>query len=194
MEFEAVLRHRRSTRTFLDEPVPDDRLEAVLLAGANAPIGSNLFHDIHLTVLTDKSVMTALCEAESRRMLDKVFKRKVGGEIDPGKMPSKRKPFYGAPVVIIVSHRRQDLQPGIEFANCAVVVHTMHLAATNLGLGSVYVWGILESMREIPELDRTGLLELPENFAPLMGLMLGLPKVPLKDKAPTPDKIPINYI
>jgi nitroreductase len=196
VDFDEVLRRRRSTRTFLAGPVPDPELQAVLLAGSNAPIGSNLVRDVHLTVLTDKEIMRSLCEANQERMTaDKVFSERVAGEIvKAGFDPPRREPFYGAPAVIIVSHRRQDLQPGIEFANCAVVVHTMHLAATNLGLGSVYVWGILEAMRVRPELNRTALLGLPENFEPLMGLMLGRPRTPLKERDLKAGKLPVNHV
>lgn len=195
MDFDEVLRKRRSTRTYLDEPVEPADLEQVLLAGSNAPIGSNLCRDIHLTVLTDKEIMRSLCEANDKRMSDKAFMEKVAGEIAKGgKEPLHKKPFYGAPVVIIVSHRLQDLQPGIEYANATSVVHTMHLAATNLGLGSVYMWGILEAMRESPELDKTAILSAPDGFQPLMGLMLGRPKLPLKDKPLIKDKLPVNYL
>jgi nitroreductase len=70
----------------------------------------------------------------------------------------------------------------------------MHLAATSLGLGSVYVGGILEALRDMPELDKTAILGLPEGFEPLMGLMLGHPKLPLKDKPLIADKLPVNYV
>ena len=55
------------------------------------------------------------------------------------------------------------------------VVNQMHLAATDLGLGSVYMWGALESMRMIPELDHAELLQLPEDFEPLIALAVGYP-------------------
>jgi nitroreductase len=195
MDFDEVLRKRRSTRAFLDEPISEGELEAVLLAGSNAPVGSNLHGDLHLTVLTDKTVMASLCQANQRRMADKAFTEKVIGEINlADDQAPQAKPFYGAPVVIIVSHRRQDLQPGIEYANVTSLVQTMHLAATNLGLGSVYVWGILEAMRVMPELDGTAALGLPEDFEPLMGLMLGHPRRPLKDRPPTLGKIKVNRV
>ena len=195
MDFDEVLRKRRSTRTYLDEPLKAEEIDAVLLAGANAPIGSNLIRDVHLTVLTDKAVMSLLCDAADLRHSDQEYYQKVAGEIiAAGKERPHNKPFYGAPAVIIVSHRRQDLQPGIEYANVTSVVHTMHLAATSLGLGSVYVWGILEAMRLNPELDRTSALGLPPDFEPLMGLMLGRPKLPLKDRPLTPGKLPVNYV
>jgi hypothetical protein len=37
------------------------------------------------------------------------------------------------------------------------------------------MWGALESMRIISELDHTGLLQLPEDFEPLIALAVGYP-------------------
>ena len=82
-------------------------------------------------------------------------------------------PFYHAPTVIFVSHRKQDLQPRIEWANAACVTLQTHLAATDLGLQSVFSWFALESMRLSPELDRTDLRSLPDGFDPLIGLSVG---------------------
>ncbi|MDR2456293.1 MAG: nitroreductase family protein [Deltaproteobacteria bacterium] len=195
MDFSEVLRRRRSTRSFLDQEITEAELSSVILAGSSAPVGSNLYRDLHLTVLRDRKIMRSLCQANERRMKDPIFFEKVAGEIvKDGKEPVQREPFYGAPVVIIVSHRKQSLQPGIEYANAASVVQTMHLAATSLGLGSVYAWGALEAMREAPELDKTALLNLPEGFEPLLGLMLGRSKTPLSEKALAPGKLPVTYI
>jgi len=195
MEFNKVLRERRSTRKYSSEQITKAELDEILLAGINAPIGSNLYKDIHITVIQDKDVMAKMCAAANLRLKDRAVYEKLAGEIIAGgKELPQPIPFYGAPTVIIVSHRAQTIQPGIEYANVTSVVHTMHLAATNLGLGSVYVWGILESMRLNPELDRTALLNLPDDFFPLMGLMVGYPANPLVEQDFIPEKIPVNYI
>ena len=70
----------------------------------------------------------------------------------------------------------------------------MHLAATDLGLASVFMWGSLEAMRIYPRFDHTDLLQLPENFEPLLGLAVGYPEKPLKEKELRKDKIEVNYL
>ena len=70
----------------------------------------------------------------------------------------------------------------------------MHLEATSLGLGSVFMWGALESARMLPEFDRTDLLELPEDFQPLLGLAVGHPAAEPKVKVLTDQKIGMNII
>ena len=59
------------------------------------------------------------------------------------------------------------------------IANQMHLAATDLGLGSVYMWGALESVLMIPALDHTERLKLPDDFAPLIALAVGYPEKPL---------------
>ena len=116
-------------------------VRAILLAAAAAPVGSRLYKDIHLTVIQDKEILRQLSLAAAKRYADRekikeIIIQKPGAE-DAGKVYD---PFYGAPTVIFVSHRNQTLQPGIEFSNAACVTYSMHLAATELGLGSVFMW------------------------------------------------------
>jgi nitroreductase len=62
-----------------------------------------------------------------------------------------------------------------------------------LGLGSVFMWHALESMREIPELDNSYLLNLPEDFSPLLGIALGYPAQPPKARE-LKEKIQTDYM
>ncbi|ACL20188.1 nitroreductase [Desulfitobacterium hafniense DCB-2] len=96
--------------------------------------------------------------------------------------------------MIFVSHRKQNLQPGIEFANVTCIAYSMHLAAACLGLGSVFIWGSLEAMREIPELDNTAVLNLPDDFEPLLGIAIGHPEQKFKARDLRTDKLAINYL
>ena len=186
MEFEKLLRMRQSTRAYQDRQITPEQLKKILDAANRAPIGSNLYKDVHLTVVQDQNVLLKLCEAAWERFSTRQKVEEIAGDTldksDPA--PDERHPnlFYGAPTVIFVSHRKQDLQPGIEWANVTSVVNQMHLAATDLGLGSVYMWGALESMRMIPEKDHTDLLRLPEYFEPLIALAVGYPAQELKER------------
>ena len=174
MEFFDLLTRRRSFRRFTDRPVCDADLEKILQAANAAPVGSNLYGDVHLTLVQDRTVLDRLAEAARFRMRDKATMHKITRSIQADEsVKQSLDPFYGAPAVIFVSHRRQDLQPGIEYANVTSLVSAMHLAATALGLGSVYIWGALEAMRAYPQYDHADLLQLPENFEPLLGIAIG---------------------
>ena len=159
-------------------------------------MGSNLNEDIRITVVRDRSVLAELAAAMKRRREDKAALARITEKIpDKGGIAQGGfDPFYGAPVVFIVSHRKQDLQPGIEFSNVMSVAMMMHLEATELGLGSVFMWGSLEAMRMYPEYDRSSVLQLPQDFRPLLGLAVGYPAQPAESREIDPDKFTVNYL
>ncbi len=191
---------RSSCRKYTDEPVSEEKIRKIILAANAAPVGSRRYADIHLTVVRDRRVLDALGEAAKERFRDRKIAEKIIGEVKApegpktGEAKKKNDPFYHAPVVIFISHRKQDLQPGIEWANAAAVAYAMHLEAVSLGLGSVFIWGALEAARYLPEFDRTDLLKLPEDFQPLMGLAIGHCAEPAKPRELTDQKIEVNEI
>ena len=198
MEFEKILKMRQSTREFQEEQISEEELQALIDAANRAPVGSNLYRDVHLTVVQDQDLLLKLCEAAWKRFSSRDKIEEIAGEVkDKGHDALKNhRPnlFYGAPTVIFVSHRKQDLQPGIEWANSTSVINQMHLEALNLGLGSVYMWGALESMRMFPELDHTDLLEIPENYEPLIALAVGYPKNALEERELRHQPFEVNRI
>jgi nitroreductase len=195
MDYFELLRYRKSTRKFTKEQISNNNLSDILAAANSAPVGSNLYRDVHLTVVQNRDVLDKLSEAAAKRWEDKVKMKKIVGDTTGIELNRKEfDPFYGAPTVIFVSHRRQDLQPGIEYSNAACITYSMHLAAANLGLGSVFMWGALEAMREIPELDNTAVLSLPDGFEPLIGIAVGHPATVLGARDLKTDKISINYL
>lgn len=194
MELFELLSQRHSVRKFEDRPVPGELIDKILLAANTAPVGSNLYKDVHLTVVQDRAVLHKIAEAARYRMKDRATMKAITESIRNHPQQKEMDPFYGAPVVIFVSHRRQDLQPGIQYCNVTSIVQTMHLAAAELGLGSVYMWGSLEAMRIYPQFDNTGLLELPADFEPLLGIAIGYAAQERPPRTPDPNKIGVNYI
>ena len=191
-----LLSLRRSCRRYADVPLEEEFLRKILLAANAAPVGSNRTEDIRLTVVTDRTVMDSFSDAMERRRQDREALASITEKVDdePVTEPGRFDPFYGAPAVIFVSHRRQDLQPGIEYANAMSVAMAMHLEATDLGLGSVFIWGVLEAMRLYPEYDRTRLLGLPEGFEPLLGLAVGHPAATMVPGSLKEDVFPADFI
>ena len=196
MDFLELMARRHSCRRFTDEPLASEQMERLLLAACAAPIGSNLTEDIHLTVVSDRSVLDAFSLAMGRRRRDKAAMTAITEKVSDAAVTEGTTfdPFYGAPTVVFISHRRQELQPGIEFSNVMSVAMAMHLEATELGLGSVFIWGALEAMRMYPEYDRTELLELPEDFEPLLGLAVGHPAAPAAQRLPSSHRLDVNFI
>jgi nitroreductase len=190
MEFGDVLKLRRSTRKFSNGDLTEAEIDAILAAGEAAPTGSALYKNVHLTVLRDRELIQALAgPAEERKKDPEVQKALAAAGVDLKARASQSSgpAFYGAPVVYIVSHRKLPAAPGITFCNAAIVAYTMHLAATDRGLGSVLIWGILEAVRLRPELGLYEKLGLPEDFEPLLGVVAGR-----YVEAPEPRDIPAN--
>lgn len=196
MDFEKLLTIRQATRKFKSQQIRPEEVEQIISAANHAPVGSNLYKDVHITVMQDQNKLLYLCEAAWKRFSSRDKVEKVAGDTVKGSELSVKHPnlFYGAPTVFFVSHRKQDLQPGIEWANVTTITTIMHLEATNLGLGSVFMWGALESMRMFPELDHTSVLELPADFQALIALAVGYPEKELGIDPHHHDPIGVNFV
>ena len=78
--------------------------------------------------------------------------------------------IYDAPALIIVSCPPSPA-PGIADQNAACVVTTMALMATELGLGSIYLYGVTANLQKDKEKQLS--FGIPENFTPLAALAVG---------------------
>lgn len=140
-----TLLSRRSTKAYLDTPVPEYLLDKVLEAGLYAPTGRNN-QDVICVAVTNKAI---------RDQLSKMNAAVMGVDSDP---------FYGAPCVIVVlaeSTGTTWVEDG------SLVLGNMMNAAQALGLGSCWIhralqmfdsdegkallkqWGLPETMRGV---------------------------------------------
>ena len=140
-----TLLSRRSTKAYLDTPVPEELLDQVLQAGLYAPTGRNN-QDVICVAVTDQLI---------RDQLSRMNAQILGAKADP---------FYGAPCVIVVlaeSTGTTWVEDGSR------VLGNMMNAAQALGLGSCWIhrarqmfdsdegkallkaWGLPETMRGV---------------------------------------------
>ena len=147
---------RKSTRAFKAEQISDEDLDIILGAGCAAPVGMGAYETIHLTVLQNQDLMDQITGAAV----------KAFGKPD-------LKPLYGAPTLVVVSSKKHSRIPNIEYANAACIIENMLLAATDLGLGSVFLWGFIDALNASP--DILNKLDIPEGFIPVSGVALGYP-------------------
>ena len=80
MEFEKLLRMRQSTRNYQDKQITQEQLKKILDAANRAPIGSNLYKDVHLTVVQDQNVLLKLCEAAWERFSTRQKVEEIAGD------------------------------------------------------------------------------------------------------------------
>lgn len=175
MEFKDVLLTRRTTRRYLPEQIPDEMLDHVLQAAQTAPIAGADYTMTHITVVQNTDMMRALRESCTMKLPDS------GEPVDA---------FYGAPTVLFLSGHGIS-KDCIEYSNIGCAIENMLLAATDLGLGSTYIWGCLRKLRKHPEIIAT--LALPEGYVLLSGVALGYPAEPLAVR-PVPGTIGVNRI
>lgn len=172
MELSQAIFTRCSCRSYTDQPVSEEHLNAVLAAGNAAPVGMGAYGTVHLTVIRSKEFIAALSQATCE------FMKREGD------------PLYGAPILILVS-AKPAMPPTIEFQNTGTIMENMMLAATDLGLGSVYLMGAIAALKTKPEL--VAQLNLPEGFVPVAAAALGHPTQPAVLREPQ-QKIEVSFL
>jgi len=132
-----AIHKRRSTRSFTEQQVENEKLETLLDAAIWAPSGGNnqswLF-----TAIQNKDILLDLNE-----LVREGFQTWVPDDDYPAKHSAKASSqkdsynfYYQAPTLIIASNR-----PNYEnaMADCALALGNIFLAAQSMGLGSCYI-------------------------------------------------------
>ena len=180
-----VISERYSCRSYTGEPVEHEKLEAIALAGIQAPSAVNS-QRWRIVVITDKRLIEELDGASLeylRNSDDSAAYERI--------MSRGGKSFYNAPVMFLVL-----TQPGGHFnpeLDCGIVVENMALAATSLGLGSC-----INAMCgfAVAALDTGALaafkerVNWPQGWEFAIGLLVGYPAdAPHSPHEPDPGKI-----
>ena len=176
MEFREALLRRRSCRSYQEKSVEPRALGMILEAANAAPVGMKLYENVQLTVVQNQELLSAITENF----------RKITGKQDLN-------PLYGAPALILVSVREKEGQiHPVDVANVACIVENMHLQATELNLGSCYLFGIIETLNQ--SFDLLYKLGLQDGFWPVSALAVGYPteEAPLREA--TIKRIHTNFI
>lgn len=166
---------RKSVRTYNGKSITDAELNQILKAAYAAPVGRALFDTLNITVISNRDFLNKweeYCESQSGR-----------------------KPFYGAPTLVLVSSLipATDLNSvNVNFSNAAILVQNMAIAATELGVGSCHIWGAVRSLNDNAELLAE--LNLPEDFVPCCAIILGHTDEKYELRDIPENKIKTNFI
>ena len=167
-----AIKARHSTRAFSGTQVGAADLEAILFAGGQAAVGGADFKSMKLIAVQDPEVLAAIDEASAKRR--------------PGSHP-----LYGAPTLIVLASK-QSILPNIEFTNAGCVLENILLAATDLGVDSIYLWMPMYGINEEPELmSRLG---FPEGFTCIGTVALGYADKEFKKPRADEQRIEVAYI
>ncbi len=148
-----VIATRRSIRRFKDTPVPDELIEAVLMAGIQAPSGKNRQPWRFIVVTGER-------RAEMLRILRAGIDRaKAQGE-DPGSSEWTARVMEQAPVTIFITNPDgtppwlehtidQMVDDVVDIQSVGAAIQTMLLAAVELGLGSLWICDVFYAYEEL---------------------------------------------
>jgi len=176
METMKAIASRQSCRSYTGEQVTEEVLQTILEAANASPVGMAKFDEVKLTVIQNKVLL---------EKLDQVGADFMGN-------PDLR-PTYGAPTIILVSAiKPTDPQNPSSYCNAACIVENMAIAAADLGLGSVYLLGVIAALGTNTALCTD--LKVPDGFIPVSAIALGKSKEPLKERILTTSKIVTEYV
>jgi nitroreductase len=160
-----IIKQRRSIRSYQDEQIKEEELQAVLEAGMYAPNAGD--QAWHFTAVQNKSLLDRLNLAakEAARQMDNIPHLKQLGNDE------KFNCLYGAPTLIIVSGNGQVPIP-LE-ADCAAATQNLLLAAESLGLGTCWIFFVLLAFNSPQGAELRKELKIPENYKPYNSAVLG---------------------
>lgn len=173
MEFMDVVKNRQSCRAFSDKKVTESELTTILQAANAAPVGNGQYQDVQLTVIQNEELLAKL-EANTHNAI-----------------PAMEHPIYGATTVIAVNCKKGE-NPAMGMANASTIVENMLLAATSLGLGSVYLMAVPATAQYNAELCQE--IEVPEGFVPCAMVALGTPQAAPQERELTTERIHTEYV
>ncbi|MDD3207375.1 MAG: hypothetical protein GX816_01005 [Erysipelotrichia bacterium] len=160
--FDAIKR-RQSIREFDKEKVSDENLKLILEAAYHAPIGRAAYSRYELLVIKDEAIIEDLAKKIMR----------IGILL--------KHPFFHAPLVIFVTGKAN--RERLDGCDTGCLIQNMMLAATELGLGSCFLYTISEIINGHPKLLNA--LGLPEGNTVMSAVVIGHPlqkDLPNKDR------------
>jgi nitroreductase len=165
MEFFDCIRGRRSVREYLDKPVERENVEGILDAGALAPSARNT-QQWRFTVVESRDEIKRLSDGSKRNL------GLLGRGLDLAERLTSVEDtiFYNAPLLIIVSGKRDDKWAKID---CSIAAQNMMLAAYSMGLGSCYI-GLANSLNNDKRILKD--LGLPGDYEIIAPLIFGYPR------------------
>lgn len=164
METLKAIASRKSTKNYSSEQIPQDKLDIILSAGCAAPVSSGKYESLHITVIQGYDARKVISNV-TMDLLKKTFNltdENTKGEFDP---------IYNAPTMVLLSAKPIPMLENIEYANVSCVAENMLLAATDLGIDSVYLWYVAKAVRN--DKDALKKLHIPEGFLPVSSVALG---------------------
>ena len=169
MSFQNLVQRRYSARQYSDKPVLETAIDQIIAIGGNAPVGQHNYQSLHFTVITEPTLLQEI--------------RDFGRN-------EHREPTYNCPCLILVSSNRYPDPFAYQDAACAI--DHMCLAATDMGIDNVYLYGFLRDMKDYQPIVKK--LNLPEGYVIIAGVGLGYSNQAHAPKAALTSQVCVNKI
>lgn len=125
-----TIANRYSCRGYANIPIEQEKIEAIVKAGLQAPSALNI-QPWHIVAITDKELIDAIDDA----VMEDIKKRTDQSAYERI-MERGGKPYYNAPVMFLVLKKADGASAWADL-DCGIVVQNMSLAASSLNLGNV---------------------------------------------------------
>ena len=167
LELDVCIKGRRSVRSFTEESVSKEQVQAVLEAGTWAPSGMNR-QPWKFIIVEDKKAIKLVSDET------KVLVRQ--------NMPPLAKQYnteqdvicYDTPMLILVCAEKDKQWENLNLLDCVLAAQNMFLKAYELGLGTCYM-GFVNLLNSKPEvLQKIG---VPDNLQMIVPFIIGHPKI-----------------
>ncbi|HOQ23308.1 MAG TPA: nitroreductase family protein, partial [Bacillota bacterium] len=160
-----ILTNAKTARKFTTEPVSEDHIKQILLAGLNAPSALNS-QPWHFTVVTNKKILNQINEA----MIAARTKGGSGGQGAPNSPPPKKLGLADAPVAIFVYGTNNLFTDSFD---CGLATEAMSIAALSLGYGTKILASPTIVLNGEKKAYFDQLLQVPEGYSNVAVLIIG---------------------
>lgn len=177
-----VIKNRRSIRKYKKDQIRQEDLDLIIEAGSYAPTACNE-QPWHFTIIQSSDLLAHINDLTQKSMAasDVAWHREMG--TNPAFQVT-----YGAPTFVVVSGRADATAPRVD---CAAALENMLLAASSLGIGSVWL-GL--SRFFLGRKEETLKLGIPEGYEPYYGAVFGYAAEEKPPVAPKRNADIVNYI
>ena len=151
MEFDRVLTLRKSVRSYADEPVSEEDRKALIHAALESPVGHHNDRGYVLVSVTDPKVLKLI-------------------STEGGEKVGKPHMIFEAPLLILIC-RTKDTMENLQGFDAGIIAENIHLKASDLGLGSIILFGFIRLLGKDAEYMKA--LNLPEGITPLLAVAVG---------------------
>ena len=148
--------NRKSTRAFKSDQISEESLELIIKAGCAAPIAMAKYDSLHITIIQNENLIKQIFDEAQ----DAVF----------ATLGVRKSLDYGAKTLIIVSSMPPHRE-GMDYANGAIVIENMVLAATDLGIDSCIMGAPIAALASNKKLLNE--VCIPNGFKPMLGVVFG---------------------